>query len=99
MSKTLKMIVNHWDGEFPQGPEINSIKLPFNLENFCIENDAKQLELLEVIKDLRGHLKKFVDKDLELCLVCDYPDEGGDHSFKCQAQHALSYSSGFEDEK
>lgn len=38
MSETLKLIMTHWTQELPK--EKSFIDLPFNIENFCRENDS-----------------------------------------------------------
>lgn len=42
-SKTLHAIVSHWIGPFPKDGE-GWVDLPFSIENFCRENDARLAE-------------------------------------------------------
>jgi hypothetical protein len=43
MSETLRLIMKHWTAELPK--EEGFINLPFNIEEFCRENDLLTAEL------------------------------------------------------
>lgn len=58
-SKTLKAILNHWEGhpQFVPSP----IELPFNVELFCGENDELLTRLqsqLEIAKEVLGEISQ-----------------------------------------
>lgn len=39
-SPTLKLITKHWSSDLPTADDLGTIDLPFNIEEFCRENDA-----------------------------------------------------------
>ncbi len=58
--KTMKRIMNHWTAEIPE--DFGYVDLPFNIEEFCREND-----------DLISKLKKR-NEFLEECFNCSNID-------------------------
>lgn len=58
-SKTLEAIMRHWTAEFP--PSESPVSLPFNIEEFCRENDEELREAYEACAKLVT--KEFCDWD------------------------------------
>lgn len=73
MSKTLAAIMKHWKGAAPTGE--GYFELPFDIEQFCRENDAAYTEAIEQCERLSEALRVIVETT-------------GDDKFVAQQAHA-----------
>jgi hypothetical protein len=60
-SETLKAMLNHWTGPVPH--EEGVINLPFNVEEFCRENDAQLKAARILLLDAESHFANGSDDD------------------------------------
>jgi len=51
-SRTLKVIMENWIGDFPTGEFENFVELPFNIENVCRELDEEIMRLKKHIASM-----------------------------------------------
>lgn len=65
MSHTLNRIMHHWTKQLEDSDEPKVVDLPFNIENFCRENDAALAEVTAENEKLKIHIEKLDANSLE----------------------------------
>lgn len=64
MSQTLRAILDNWLGPIPNSSEVEVSELPFNIENFCRDNDEILQEKDQQISNLKEECERLYQEYL-----------------------------------